>query len=70
MIDYLSIAGTHEGRVIEFVDHLHEHFVDPCVIKGAAYMPPTAPGFSIEMHAASIEQYRFQQPELADAAAY
>ncbi|QUG75303.1 fuconate dehydratase [Erwinia sp. E602] len=70
MIDYLSIAATHEGRVIEFVDHLHEHFVDPCVIKGAAYMPPTAPGFSIEMHASSIEQYRYQQPELADAAAY
>jgi L-fuconate dehydratase len=58
MIDYLCIAGTHEGRVIEYVDHLHEHFVDPCVVRGAAYMPPQAPGFSIEMKPASIAQHR------------
>jgi len=58
MIDYLCIAATHEGRVIEYVDHLHEHFVNPCDIRGAAYMPPQAPGFSIEMHQASIDQYR------------
>lgn len=58
MIDYLCIAGTHEGRVIEYVDHLHEHFVHPCEIRGAAYMPPQAPGFSIEMHQASVDQYR------------
>ena len=60
MIDYLCIAGTREGRVIEFVDHLHEHFIDPCVIKNAAYMPPTMAGFSIEMKPASIEAYRFK----------
>jgi L-fuconate dehydratase len=60
MIDYLCFAGTREGRVIEYVDHLHEHFVDPCVIKNAAYMPPTAPGFSIEMYPASLEKYRFR----------
>ena len=60
MIDYLCIAGTREGRVIEFVDHLHEHFIDPCVIKNAAYMPPTMAGFSIEMKPASIETYRFK----------
>ncbi len=60
MIDYLCIAGTHEGRVIEYVDHLHEHFVDPCVIRGAAYMPPSRPGYSIEMHPSSIAQYRFR----------
>lgn len=57
MIDYLCIAGTHEGRVIEYVDHLHEHFKEPCVIENAAYMPPQAPGFSIEMKPASIAQY-------------
>ena len=60
MIDYVSIAGTRDGRVIEYVDHLHEHFVDPCVIRNAAYMPPTAPGFSIEMKPASLEQYTFR----------
>lgn len=63
MIDYLCIAGTHEGRVIEFVDHLHEHFLHPCEIRGAAYMPPQAPGYSIEMHQASIEQYRYRGEE-------
>lgn len=60
MIDYLCIAGTHEGRVIEYVDHLHEHFLNPCDIRGAAYMPPQAPGYSIEMYSASIEQYRYR----------
>jgi L-fuconate dehydratase len=57
MIDYLCFAGTREGRVIEYVDHLHEHFVDPCVIRDAAYMPPTRPGYSIEMKPESIEQF-------------
>jgi L-fuconate dehydratase len=58
MIDYVCIAGTREGRVIEYVDHLHEHFVDPCVIRNAAYMPPQSPGFSITMHAQSRQRYR------------
>lgn len=59
MIDYLCIAGTREGRVIEYVDHLHEHFIDPCVVRGAAYMPPSAPGFSITMKPDSLERHRF-----------
>ena len=59
MIDYLCIASTREGRVIEYVDHLHEHFVDPCVIRNAAYMPPQAPGFSIAMKPESLRDYRF-----------
>ncbi|PZU10946.1 L-fuconate dehydratase [Sphingomonas sp.] len=65
MIDYVAISGTREGRVIEYVDHLHEHFVDPCVIRGAAYMPPVRPGFSIEMKPASIEHYRHPRMEAA-----
>ncbi|MGN4003103.1 enolase C-terminal domain-like protein, partial [Burkholderia gladioli] len=60
MIDYVCIAGTREGRVIEYVDHLHEHFVEPCVVRDAAYMPPSAPGFSIEMKPESLERYRFR----------
>ena len=59
IIDYLCIAGTREGRVIEFVDHLHEHFIDPCVIQNAAYMPPQRPGFSIEMKPQSLKDYEF-----------
>jgi L-fuconate dehydratase len=57
MIDYVAVSGTKEGRVIEYVDHLHEHFLEPCVIREAAYMPPKTPGFSIEMKPASIKQY-------------
>ncbi|WP_034301649.1 L-fuconate dehydratase [Herbaspirillum sp. RV1423] len=60
MIDYVCISGTTEGRVTEYVDHLHEHFIDACVVKRAAYMPPTAPGFSITMKPESLEQYRFR----------
>jgi len=61
MIDYLCIAGTREGRVIEYVDHLHEHFIAPCVIQNAAYMPPTLPGFSIEMKPQSLIDYEFKR---------
>lgn len=59
MIDYLVVSGTKQGRVIEYVDHLHEHFVDPCIIQNAAYMPPKLPGFSIEMKQASIDANNF-----------
>ena len=60
MIDYVAVSGAIEGRVIEYVDHLHEHFLDPCVIKDAAYMPPKMPGFSIEMKPESRVQYLFR----------
>lgn len=60
MIDYLVVSGTKEGRVIEYVDHLHEHFMEPCDIRDAAYMPPKMPGFSIEMKPESIETYTFE----------
>jgi L-fuconate dehydratase len=60
MIDYLCIAGSKEGRVIEYVDHLHEHFVDPCVIRNAAYMPPQRPGYSIEMKPESLAAYAYR----------
>ncbi|WP_343611526.1 L-fuconate dehydratase [Novosphingobium sp.] len=58
MIDYLCFSGTQEGRVAEYVDHLHEHFLQPCVIRDAAYVAPEAPGFSIEMRAESLRDYR------------
>ena len=60
MIDYLCVSGTKEGRVIEYVDHLHEHFVEPCDIRNAAYMPPWRPGFSIEMKPQSIAGHQFR----------
>ena len=61
MIDYLAVSATKEGRVIEYVDHLHEHFIDPCLIRNAAYMPPKRPGFSIEMKAQSIAANEFRK---------
>jgi L-fuconate dehydratase len=59
MFDYIAVSGTLENRVTEFVDHLHEHFVDPVVINGARYMPPLAPGYSAEIKGDSRERYRY-----------
>lgn len=59
MIDYIAISGSLENRIIEYVDHLHEHFFDPVVIKKGAYMPPSMPGYSITMKPASLEEYNF-----------
>jgi L-fuconate dehydratase len=61
MIDYLCISGSWEGRVAEFVDHLHEHFVSPCAVRQGRYLAPRAPGFSIEMKAASIAAHLFAE---------
>lgn len=59
IIDYLCFSGTTEGRVAEFVDHLHEHFVDPCVVENGAYRAPSSPGYSTRMHGASVRRYSF-----------
>ena len=59
MADYVAISGTMEDRAIEFVDHLHEHFVEPVRILQGRYRPPTAPGFSAEMIPASVRDYTF-----------
>ncbi len=45
--------------MLEYVDHLHEHFVNPVVMKGDHYMPPLAPGYSIEIKPASLTSYEF-----------
>ncbi len=59
MADYVAISATMERRAIEYVDHLHEHFVDPVRIRSGRYLAPQAPGFSAAMHADSIERFRF-----------
>ena len=59
MFDYIAVSGSLEGRVTEYVDHLHEHFLEPCVIQNGRYMPPLEPGYSIEMKPQSLEQYAF-----------
>ncbi|WP_329575357.1 L-fuconate dehydratase [Kitasatospora sp. NBC_01250] len=60
MFDYVALCGTTENRVIEYVDHLHQHFVDPVVIHDGHYQAPTAPGFSATMHQASIDTYTYR----------
>ena len=59
MFDYLAVSGTMEGRVTEFVDHLHEHFEDPVIIRNARYMPPARPGYSITIKPDSRSRHRF-----------
>jgi L-fuconate dehydratase len=57
IFDYICVTGSLDGRMIEYVDHLHEHFVDPCVMRQGNYLVPTAPGTSITMKPASIADY-------------
>jgi L-fuconate dehydratase len=59
IFDYVAVSGTLENRVTEFVDHLHEHFVDPCIVKDGAYRLPVSPGYSAEMLAESVADYSF-----------
>jgi L-fuconate dehydratase len=59
MIDYLCISGRKNEQVIEYVDHLHEHFVNPCIIKNAAYMLPKESGFSVEMKPDTLKDNLF-----------
>ena len=59
IFDYVSVSASLEDRVVEYVDHLHEHFVDPVVIRAGRYMPPTAPGYSITMRPESLARYAY-----------
>jgi L-fuconate dehydratase len=59
IFDYVAVSGSLEGRVTEYVDHLHEHFVDPCIVENGAYRLPTLPGYSAEMHEASLAEFAF-----------
>ncbi|QAY64835.1 fuconate dehydratase [Xylanimonas allomyrinae] len=58
MFDYVAVSGTTAGRMVEYVDHLHEHFVTPAVVTRGRYQTPTAPGSGAQMLADSIEAYR------------
>ena len=59
IFDYICVSGSLEGRITEFVDHLHEHFRDPCVVRGGRYLAPQAPGTSITMHPESLTAYSY-----------
>ena len=57
MADFVTISGKKDDRAIEFVDHLHEHFVDPVVVRNGSYLAPKSPGFSAQMHANTLTHY-------------
>ena len=59
VIDFLVVSGSTQGRVAEYVDHLHEHFVDPCRVRDAAYVLPQQPGYSAQLHESSVAAYRY-----------
>jgi L-fuconate dehydratase len=59
IFDYIAVSGSLQDRVCEYVDHLHEHFVEPCVTRNARYMTPLEPGYSIRIKDESIADYAF-----------
>ncbi len=63
MADYVSISGSMEDRAIEYVDHLHEHFVNPVRLIKGRYVAPSAPGFSAEMFITSVSKVSFPHGE-------
>jgi L-fuconate dehydratase len=60
MFDAVAVSGTTNGRLIEYVDHLHEHFVDPVDVHEGRYWPPTLPGSGAQMHEQSIPDFTFE----------
>jgi L-fuconate dehydratase len=59
LFDYIAVSASLHNRVLEYVDHLHEHFLDPVVIRRGRYIPPLRPGYSIEMTAETLELYQY-----------
>jgi L-fuconate dehydratase len=59
IFDYIAVGASLENRVCEYVDHLHEHFLDPVRVVRARYQAPVAPGYSIQMRPESIAAYAF-----------
>ena len=64
IFDYIAVSASLEDRILEYVDHLHEHFVDPVTMKNGHYMPPERPGYSIEMKPESLDKYEFPNGEV------
>jgi L-fuconate dehydratase len=64
MFDFVAVTGSMEGRVIEYVDHLHGHFEDPVVVRGGRYRTPQKPGYSITIRPDSRRMHRFPGGEV------
>jgi len=59
IFDYIAVSASLENRIVEYVDHLHEHFVHPVAIRDGRYQAPTAPGYSIKMKPESLRTFAF-----------
>ncbi|SEG12703.1 L-fuconate dehydratase [Billgrantia desiderata] len=59
LFDYIAVSGSLEGRILEYVDHLHEHFLHPVTIRNGHYQVPTAPGYSISLHPESLSRHAY-----------
>lgn len=59
IFDYLCVSASLEDRIVEYVDHLHEHFEDPVTIRNGRYVPPSTPGYSITMKPESLRMYSY-----------
>ena len=64
IFDYIAVSACLDNRIVEYVDHLHEHFVTPVIMNGDRYMPPTKPGFSIEIKSESLKRYQYPNGEV------
>jgi L-fuconate dehydratase len=64
MFDYIAVSGSRRDRAIEYIDHLHEHFVDPVRLRDGRYLPPTAPGFSAAMRPDSLARFGYPVGEI------
>jgi L-fuconate dehydratase len=64
IFDYVAVSGALEGRMIEYVDHLHEHFVDPVVIRDGRYVAPSRPGYGAQMKPESLARHRYADGEV------
>jgi L-fuconate dehydratase len=59
VFDYAAVSGSLDDRVTEYVDHLHEHFTDPCIVRDGSYVLPSQPGYSARMLDSSVAEYEF-----------
>ena len=64
IFDYIAVSAKLDDRILEYVDHLHEHFIDPVVIRNGKYQAPLSPGYSIEMKPENLDKYEFQKGEI------
>ena len=64
IFDYIAVSAKLDDRILEYVDHLHEQFIDPVVIRNGKYQVPLSPGYSIEMKPENLDKYEFQKGEI------